>query len=304
MFSISKLINNIEFAIRVLVTVKMSELEQYLYNEKYKNKSTAVVLITDQRYFKKAEQTIIDLRTIGKWHETIVLVTIDFDLTQTFKQYYDIINVRFPEIDKSYLINKIGSPFPGGDGREFTKINQWEKFHIFDTYFKKWSRIIYFDAGHRIFDSVDYLLELDYKGCILVPNDAGNYNNPTKIFRDQISDRDENLVSELLDEFGKDILKSQYFLNCIWIYDTSILDIVTKEELINTMNKYPLCKTNEMVVMNLLFHFKYKLWKEFPKYASNKKILFDWCELNSPSKTTWRDYCFIKYPVSFDLAQT
>jgi len=38
-----------------------------------------------------------------------------------------------------------------------------------------------------------------------------------------------------------------------------------------------------------------------PIRASNGKILFDWCELNNPN-TNWRDYCYIKYPVtiSFD----
>jgi hypothetical protein len=65
------------------------------------------------------------------------------------------------------------------------------------------------------------------------------------------------------------------------------------------MNRYPVCKTNEMGIMNLLFHFKYNLWREFPEKATNGKYLFDWCESNrEKEKTTWRDYCFIKYPIS------
>jgi hypothetical protein len=64
------------------------------------------------------------------------------------------------------------------------------------------------------------------------------------------------------------------------------------------MNKYTFCKTNEMGIMNILFNFKYKLWERLPIKASNDKILFDWCELNQDYHTSWRDYCFIKYPVS------
>lgn len=262
---------------------------------------TAVVLITDEAYFSKAERTIVDLRTKGKWYHDIVLITIDFNLNPNFKEYYDIISVRFPTIDKSIMLNKIKQPFPGGDGREFTKLNQWEKLHVFDDYFRKWSRIIFFDAGHRILDSINHLLDLDYSGAILAPNDAGNYNNPEKIFRGQISFHDPELIHTLLDEFGQDILNSQYFLNCIWVYDTAILDICNKQHLIDAMNKYPLCKTNEMTIMNLLFHFKHRLWKEFPVHSSNKKILFEWCELNSPTYTTWHDYCFIKYPVTIPM---
>jgi hypothetical protein len=87
----------------------------------------------------------------------------------------------------------------------------------------------------------------------------------------------------------------------MWVYDTSILEICNKEQLIDAMNKYTVCKTNEMGIMNLIFHFKYKLWKEFPLKASNGKYLFEWCELNHSFYTTWRDYCFIKYPLTIGL---
>ena len=71
--------------------------------------------------------------------------------------------------------------------------------------------------------------------------------------------------------------------------------------LIEAMNKYTFCKTNEMGIMNILFHFKYKLWEQLPIKATNGKILFDWCELNNSNKNC-KDYCYIKYPVtiSFD----
>jgi lipopolysaccharide biosynthesis glycosyltransferase len=265
-----------------------------------KNNLTAVVLITDKNYFHKAHQTIIDIRTRGKWCDTIVLITIDFDLNQNIKDYYNLTTVRFPVIDKTRLLNLIGEPFSDGDGREFTKLNQWEKLHVFDDYFKRWSRIIYFDAGLRVFDSIEYLLELDCNGSILAPNDAGNYNNPKKIFKTQISLHDSSKVDQLINKYGN-ILESQYFLNCMWVYDTSILDVCNKTQLIDTMNTYPICKTNEMTIMNLLFHFKYKLWKPFPIHASNKKILFEWSELNNPNYSTWRDYCFIKYPVTIPM---
>jgi len=102
-------------------------------------------------------------------------------------------------------------------------------------------------------------------------------------------------------DFGNEIFDSYHMLNCMWVYDTSILKICNKEDLIIAMNKYTVCKTNEMGIMNLLFHFKYKLWKEFPLKASNGKYLFEWCELNHSFYTTWSDYCFIKYPVTIRL---
>jgi len=262
--------------------------------------NVAVVLVSDRNYFTKAKQTILDIRSRGKWSNDIVLITIDFDVSQNFIDFYNIQPIRFPIIDKTELINKIKKYeyYIGGDGRELNKLNQWEKFHVFDEYFKKWSKIIFFDAGLRVLEPIKHLLELDCKGSILMPNDTGNYPIPKKLFKEQITMQDPFLVNNLLHEFGSHILESEYFLNCIWIYDTSILDICKKQELIDVMNKYPLCKTNEMTVMNLLFHFKYNLCKEFPIKARNNKILFEWCELNNPAASTWRDYCFIKYPIS------
>jgi hypothetical protein len=90
----------------------------------------------------------------------------------------------------------------------------------------------------------------------------------------------------------------------MWIYDTNILKICNKRELTEYMNKYTFCKTNEMGIMNILFHFKHKLWTPFPIGASNDKILFDWCELNQKFHTTWRDYCFIKYPATLSFDDT
>ena len=58
-----------------------------------------------------------------------------------------------------------------------------------------------------------------------------------------------------------------------------------------------------MGVMNLIIAMKYKLWKPFPKVASNGKYLFDWCELNRQG-TFWNNYCLIKYPVSIKFEDT
>ena len=135
--------------------------------------------------------------------------------------------------------------------REIYKINQWEKLHIFDEYFKSWERVVYLDAGLRVLDDVKWLLELDYKNKLLAPIDG-------TLFKTQISYDNKESVANLISEYGEDILEKDHMLNCLWVYDTNILDVCNKTNLIEIMNKYPLCKTNEMTAMNLLFHFKYK----------------------------------------------
>jgi hypothetical protein len=251
--------------------------------------------LCNKKYLDKCIKTIIDLKTIGNWHGDIVLITIDFDLDHSYKLSQNIIEMKFPLIDKTILLKEIGpNGFSNSDKREINKLNQWEKLHVFDDYFLQWERVVFLDAGLRVLDDVKYLLELDYKNLILA------HYEPF-FFKDQLSYDSSEKVELVKQDFEEQIFESTYMLNCMWVYDTSILKICNKQELIDAMNKYTLCKTNEMGIMNLMFHFKYKLWKEFPLKASNDKYLFEWCELNHNFHTTWRDYCFIKYPVTIGL---
>jgi hypothetical protein len=271
----------------------------------YSNKNTVFVLVTDQSYFYKACVTISDLRSVGNWCGDIVLITIDFDLEDSYKSQHNIIEKSFSLIDKTHLLNEIGpNGFSNSDKRELNKLNQWEKLHVFDNYFLQWERVVFLDAGLRVLDDVKYVLELDYLNSILAPNDASPNFSSDQIFKHQLSFDNEEKIEIITTDFGNEIFDSYHMLNCIWVYDTSILKICNKEQLINAMNKYTLCKTNEMGIMNLLFHFKHKLWKEFPLKASNGKYLFEWCELNHSFYTTWRDYCFIKYPITIGLHES
>jgi hypothetical protein len=282
------------------MTAEANNFYYDIVKQNIQKKDSTFVIVTDSNYFNKAKRTVIDLRSKGNWKDDIVIITIDFKLNKNFKDFYNIIEVQFDSIDKSEILNKIGeNGFSNSDKREIHKLNQWEKLHVFDDYFMQWDRVIFLDAGLRILHDVKYLLELDYKGKILAPKDGKFYENQP--FKSQLSYDNEELIEKVKTDFGDNIFNEIYFLNCIWIYDTNILRLCDKKQMIEAMNTYTLCKTNEMGIMNLLLRFKYNLWEPFPFKISCGKILFDWCELNNPN-TNWNDYCYIKYPVtiSFD----
>jgi hypothetical protein len=89
------------------------------------NSDTVFALVTDLNYFNKARRTIIDLRNRGSWSGNVALITIGFDLHQTFKEKYNIIEVKFPLIDKTQLLEKIGpSGFKNSDKREINKLRE------------------------------------------------------------------------------------------------------------------------------------------------------------------------------------
>jgi hypothetical protein len=276
--------------------------------------STVFVLVADLAYLKQARRTIIDLRSKGEWHGDIVLIPLSgVTVGKTFTDFYRILTPHFQEIkEKQLLADKLNhTSFEDTiDGREITKMNQWEKLHVFDPYFLQWKRVVFLDAGMRVLDNVhDSILKLDCSNCFMAPDDGGNFTapNPDKLFETQISKTYFKQMIDTLNQFGGiKILKDPYFLNCIWIYDTAILQTCSKKEMIAGMLEHPICKTNEMVIMNLYLHFRHGLWKPFPKHVndSTSKILFDWCESNNPEPSTWRDYSFLKYPCTITFEET
>ena len=272
-----------------------------VYTDIYTMKIVVVVL-SDQKYFEKAKRTILDTRTRGCWTGSIVWITVGFDAPQSFLEQNNVIQRRVEHLDTSHLLEAYTKePLkPTTDNRTTGKLTQWDKFYVFDQWFSQWDRVIYLDAGLRVFDSINHLLDLDCTGLLMAPDDAPA-NDTSKRFGVIIETAGHPHITEaLFKEYDPQILGQRYFLNCMWIYDTVLLQKITIDQLIDAMNKYPICRCNEMTIMNLIFNFKYKVWKAFPDYClkNPSKHLFGWTEHDRDygRQATWRDFCFVKYP--------
>ncbi len=269
---------------------------------------TVVVTLTDSAYFHKARRTIIDVRTRGKWTGDIVLICVGFNPNMNFCDFYNIIVLRVNHINTDRLMEqyKICPLNPTDDNRQYAKLTQWDKFTVFDYWFKQWEKVVYFDAGLRVLDDIHYLTDLPCDGVIMAPDDSAPYDNEKRFGVIIETDKNIPVVTELFKEYSPDILKERYFLNCVWMYDTALLKKVSFRDLEQAMNKYPICRCNEMTIMNLIFTFKHRVWRPFPEFADaeNKKRLFGWTEWdrNYGTNKTWRDFCFLKYPctINFD----
>jgi hypothetical protein len=264
---------------------------------------TVVVTLTDVGYFSRAKRTIIDIRSRGEWTGDIVLITVGFDPSQNFLDYYNVTQKRVEHINTDSLIQQYNQ-YPlktVGDDRHLLKLSQWDKFYVFDDYFRQWDKVIFFDAGLRIFDKISILDNIDCTGQIMAPDDAASYDNEKRFRLMMELDANPPATEKLWEEYSKDILEGRYFLNCIWVYDTSLLNICKMSEMIEAMNKFTFCRCNEMTIMNLLFTFKNKVWKPFPEFENGKR-LFGWIEYDrNYGNCTWRDFCFIKYPCTINM---
>jgi len=256
------------------------------------------VTLCDEKYYPKALMTIDDLRHRGRWYGHIVLICVDFEPSAKVMAEYSVVVRRVKHINTDGLVGELkANPIrPQADNRHFGKLYQWDKFHVFDDFFRAWGRVVFLDAGMRCFNSVAPLLDLPYEGRLLAPDDSDPYDNGNR-FKVQLDLLANPAVTKrVLDDFSPAILGARYFLNCMFVYDTALQSQVSFKEMETAMNMYPICMCNEMGIMNLLFTFKLNVWTPLPQRALDK-YLFGWSETNYHEKPTWRDFCFVKYPV-------
>jgi len=255
-----------------------------------------MVTFSDKSQFNRAHQTIKDLRlaTRGNWSGDIVFIAIDWDPPESWCTTYKVQVVKFPRIDTSVHIAALERyPVIPKTEKRYSKLVVWEKLHIFDPFFKKWDRLVYFDGGMRILDDVKYILELPWQEKFIAHDDC--HNSTTRNFRLLLDSTNmSDLVTEVTEKYNID-LDGKFFLNCFWIMDTKLP--ITCDDLYEAL-KYPIWGTQEMSLMNAVIHSKMKVWSSLPLKASNGKFLFDWTEDGRP----WEMLCMMKYPtkIKFD----
>jgi hypothetical protein len=256
----------------------------------YKKESrNCIVLMTDKNYIHKCIKTIYDIKSIGGYKGTIIILPSPDVPDSAFDGIPNILIKRFDLIDIEYLLSKLKEkPFvKPNDGRHLNKTFQWHKIHLFDEYFNQWKYVFYIDAGMTIFKDINIFFELAKENTLLAHSD----NYPTYEW-DLSSQFDTNYPDKYQELHKRINLHRDGFQTTIMLYDTNIIEKTTKQELIKIMNEYPICRTNEQALFNIYFNGIYHLWR--PINTSYKgKLLYDYIK-------RWNymiyDYTMLKQP--------
>lgn len=251
-----------------------------------------IIMVTDQPYWHRCKRTIQDIRSKGRYWGSLVIITDgSLQVEDNFVKYYNLEFIVRPRIDTDYLLSYYKQHPINNDGRHFTKLFQWHKFYSFDSYFKKWNKLLYIDCGTRILDDLEYIWETFIPGKLVAMDDRHPDLNAKKadwILFEKSSPLFEKLNSEITITDG-------YFLNYLYLYDSSI--ILENNETVNIfiqlMNKYPLMKSNEMGIMNIYFTFMLKIWEPMNLIMDDGRFRMDWSERYG---NDWTKYVVLKYP--------
>jgi hypothetical protein len=262
---------------------------------------TAGVIVSDAGYWPRARRTIRDIRTAGQWGGTLVLIAVDFEPPADELRADDVtLAPRFGRIDVRPFVEAVrAKPLtePTCDAREYRKLSQFEKLHVFQPWFaERFDRLFYVDAGLRVVAPLRCtLLALPWSGRFWAPDDTGNSD---RTFRCQVeTDNWPETLADLEAEYPG-LLAERYFLNCVWVQDARLG--VTTADLVAALQRWPLWRTNEMGPMNVVLHFARRLWSPLPEDddwvrlegGAPPRRLFAWCDSEAG---TWERFGLVKY---------
>jgi hypothetical protein len=224
----------------------------------------------NELYYHKFIYSCEALLRNGKYKGDIVLVVFDdlLNIQQTpFIINNNIVIKRFApfSFDSNFILNQKLLERPA---HWYTKMFQYNKFYLFDTYFKKWDYILYIDCGMIIMSDITPILNEHTVGTLLanrdgVDNETASWcipetpMNGLKIGDQFVKTRPEYGI--LKDNFD---MKKNYFQTTCMLYDTSIIEYNTVDELYQMLLKYPISITNDQAIIALYFTQVKPVWKQ------------------------------------------
>jgi len=247
------------------------------------NNDICVVFLCNKAYFDKFIYTCNQLVTNGKYNGNICLVIGD-DLQgnpllecDTIKNNNVIIK-HFPNFAFSSrfitLQNSLQRP-----PHWFHKLFQYHKFHLFNTFFKKWKTILYLDCGITIYSDVSLIINERTENALVAHSDG--YPTYQWKLSGQFDHTKPEYFTKLKQKFNLNI--DYYFQTTVMLYDTSIITNDTYNNLLALLSEYPICITNDQGIIALYFTLIRPVFKQL-KIKNDDTYFYDYLSRNNSYK--------------------
>jgi len=176
----------------------------------------------------------------------------------------NIIIKYFPDIQFPEVFLTIQRNLPR-DAFWFKKIFQYHKLHLFNTFFKQWNYIFYIDCGVSILAEIAPMIHCAAPGKLIANSDA----QPTYVWKLAIQfEQTHPLFTTLSSTYDLNI---DYFQTTIMLYDTSIINDTTYDDLYNLTLKYPISRTNDQGIIALYFTAINPVFEQIKTHDSDTK---------------------------------
>jgi len=219
-----------------------------------------VVLLTNKGYFGKMLDTLYNVIKHG--YKDDICIVIGDDLLGAAELEHELIVTNNNITVKYFTDINFTSEFY----TKFTSLNrdehwrqktfQYHKLHLFNSFFKQWDFIFYIDSGTSVYNSIDPIINARKKNKLLAHSDAYpsyEWKLATQFIQD---DALFNIIAE------KYNLNIDYPQTTIMLYDTSIIEDSTFNNLVNLTEECRISKTNDQGIIALYFASIKQLWEQ------------------------------------------
>jgi hypothetical protein len=277
----------------------------FRFKKEAPQKKWALVLLANEgsgqqtsTYISRAFNTIMNARKIGEWKDDIVLLvsSVLFN-SEEVKETANMMNVILREVPNRNFdtILDVWKKHRHSSDEDLNYVLprgfMYNKFHVFNIFFKKWEYVFYIDAGMHIHYSMErFKIACKPSNCIYAHSDAYpmfEWKLKRQFCMDLFDTMEEE--KELVDSYN---LNVDYFQGTMFIFDTNIIKPTTVDRLFYLSEKYPVTMRMDQGILNLYFTCERKLWKQIP-IKDSIGFLYDFRERDGYKG---RDYAMLKYP--------
>jgi hypothetical protein len=243
------------------------------------NNDICVVFLCNKAYFDKFVSTCDQLVTKGKYKGNICLVIGD-DLQgnpllecDTIKNNNVIIK-HFPDIQFSSSFMDIQKSLERSP-HWIKKVFQFHKLHLFSTFFKQWKTILYLDCGITIYSDVSPIINERAENILLAHCDG--YPKHEWKLSCQFDHTKPEYFTKLKQKFNLNI---DHFQTTVMLYDTSLIQDDTYDNLLALLLEYPICNTNDQGIIALYFTVIHPVFKQL-KIKNDHTYFYDYLSRNN-----------------------
>lgn len=218
-----------------------------------------LVLLTNKAYFDKMIFTLSGILKHGYRGEVCVVIGDDLlnsdEIKHELLMANNVVIKHFNDINFSVEFNRKFNSIPR-EGYWRQKVFQYHKLHLFNTYFKRWDYIFYVDSGINVYNSIDPIIQSRKQNKLLAHSDAYptyEWKLATQFIQEDV------LFNNIVKKYN---LKIDYPQTTIMLYDTSIIEEDTFDNLVNLTEECKISKTNDQGIIALYFASIKQIWEQ------------------------------------------
>jgi hypothetical protein len=255
-----------------------------------------LTFLANEPYIDRALQTIVQARTVGEWHDDIVLLGPESLLA--YKGVVDRLqqlDVRFVSIPFQEVksVKSFWDMHKDHENYEYIQSHPYiyQKLFVFHSLFKAWDIVFYLDSGCVIQGSLQRIKNTcTPRHFLYAHSDSYPFYNYRSLDCQFCLEIAEPRLKEAMEAtYPLDI---DYFQSTLMIYNTKILEENTLERLFQLAEQYPMSTRMDQGILNLYWTCERKLWRQIP-LQDEEGFLYNYLEING-CKTA--QYLILKVP--------